>query len=35
MKKNTDLTLDRLADRIEFIDDTLRQQAAHAVNCMT
>ena len=32
--KNTYLTLDRLADRIELIDDTLRQQAAHAVNCM-
>ena len=29
--KNTYLTLDRLADRIELIDDTLRQQAAHAI----
>ena len=28
------LTIDRLADRIQIVDDTLRQQTAHAVNCM-
>ena len=28
------MTLDQLADRILLVDETLRQQAAHAVNCM-
>ena len=28
------LTIDRLADCIQIVDDTLRQQTAHAVNCM-
>ena len=28
------MTLDQLADRILFVDETFRQQAAHAVNCM-
>ena len=28
------MTLDQLADRIVQVDETLRQQAAHAVNCM-
>ena len=28
------MTLDQLADRIQIVDDTLRQQTAHAVNCM-
>lgn len=28
------MTLDQLADRILLVDDTLRQQVAHAVNCM-
>lgn len=29
------MTLDQLADRIVQVDETLRQQAAHAVNCMS
>ena len=28
------MTLDQLADRILLVDETLRQQAAHAINCM-
>lgn len=28
------MTLEQLADRIQIVDDTLRQQTAHAVNCM-
>ena len=30
----TAITLDQLADRIVQVDETLRQQTAHAVNCM-
>ena len=32
--KNIYMTLEQLADRIQIVDDTLRQQTAHAVNCM-
>lgn len=32
--ESADMTFDRLAGHIELVDDTLRQQAAHAVNCM-
>lgn len=28
------MTIEQLADRIALVDETLRQQAAHAVNCM-
>lgn len=28
------VTIDQLADRIVLVDKTLRQQVAHAVNCM-
>lgn len=28
------ITFSQLADRIVVIDDTMRQQAAHAINCM-
>ena len=32
--ESADMTFDRLAGHIELVDDTLRQQTAHAVNCM-
>jgi len=31
---DSNMTFDQLADRIVLVDENLRQQAAHAVNCM-
>lgn len=34
MEGQSELTFDKLVDRIIVVDDSLRQQAAHAVNCL-